>query len=278
MTSNPHDHDSSDSGNADTGIVDSLGDPAGISVTETARETDNAAWLDDFTIELRLLEVPGAAIGDAVASVREFLADSGARAEESFGSAARYAVELDLPTLPDAGKSITEALLTNGIGLIGLVVLGYTAYPLAGGDDGLAVRLWMVVSLGVTLLVLGLLPRIVSVLLRARNRPRTVGLIVAGVSFGGFGPVLLSVWWGQAVLFSVPALPVAIGAGILLLAPAIWNQVHQNLQADLIIEPGTGAPTLPSLGVRLFAVGANWIMVIYGAISFVLIFALYPNN
>lgn len=266
MTSNPIDHDSSDS------------DTAGIRLAEAARETDNAAWLDDFTIELRLLEVPGAAIGDAVASAREFLSDSGARAEESFGSAARYAVELDLPTLPEDKSSNREVLLTNGIGLIGLVVLGQTSYPLAGGDDGLAVRLWMVVSLGVTLLLLGLMPRVVSVLVRARNRPLTVGLIVAGVSFGGIGPVLLSVWWGQAVLLSIPALPVAIGAGILLLAPAIWNQVRHNLQKDLIIEPGTGAATLPSRGVRLLAVGANWIMVVYGAISFVLTFALYPSN
>ncbi|WP_104191405.1 hypothetical protein [Cryobacterium sp. Y82] len=39
--------------------------PAGIRLTETARETDNAAWLEQFTLELRLLEVPGDAIGDA---------------------------------------------------------------------------------------------------------------------------------------------------------------------------------------------------------------------
>ncbi|TFD62149.1 hypothetical protein E3T39_03885 [Cryobacterium suzukii] len=266
MTSNPLDHDTSDS------------EPAGIRLAEAARETDNAAWLDDLTIELRLLDVPGTAIGDAVASAREFLADSGARAEESFGSPARYAVELDLPTLPEDKSSNREVLLTSGIGVIGLGVLGQTAYPLAGGDDGLAVRLWMVVSLGATILLLGLIPRVIPVLLRARTRPRTVGLIAAGISFCGFCPVLLSVWWGQVVLFSVPALPVAIGAGILLLAPAIWNQLRQNLQDDPIIEPGTNAAPVLSRGVRLLVVGVNWIMVVYGAISFVLTFALYPNN
>ena len=51
-----------------------------------------------------------------------------------------------------------------------------------------------------------------------------------------------------------------------------------NPEDDLIIEPATGAATLPSRGVRLLAVGANWIMVVYGAISFVLFLALYPNN
>lgn len=44
-----------------------------------APETQNAAWLDSLAIELRLIDVSGVSIGDAVASAREFLADSGER-------------------------------------------------------------------------------------------------------------------------------------------------------------------------------------------------------
>ena len=240
------------------------------------RDTENEKWLEGLTIELRLLDVSGAAIGDAVASAREFLADAGTSAEESFGSPKRYAAELDLPAVATAKTN--EVALTTGIGVIGLVVLGQTSFPLAGGDDDLAVRVWMLVSLVAMALMLPLIPRVIPVLLRARSRPLVVGMIFAGIVFGGAGPVLLSVWWGQAVLFTVPALPVAIGAGILLVVPAIWNQVRHNLSDDPILEPGAESDQRPSLGSRLFVVVTNWMLVFYGAVSFVLIFVLYPDN
>ena len=240
------------------------------------RDIENEKWLEGLTIELRLLDVSGAAIGDAVASAREFLADAGTSAEESFGSPKRYAAELDLPAVATAKTN--EAALTTGIGVIGLVVFGQTSFPLAGGDDDLAVRVWMLVSLVAMALMLPLIPRVIPVLLRARSRPLVVGMIFAGIVFGGAGPVLLSVWWGQAVLFTVPALPVAIGAGILLVVPAIWNQVRHNLSDDPILEPGAESDQRPSLGSRLFVVVTNWMLVFYGAVSFVLIFVLYPDN
>ncbi len=301
MTSNHHDHDSSDSGRtaggpagsggaaasdvvystaneerAVAGSAGSISGPAGIRSAETERESANAAWLDDFTIELRLLEVSGSLIGDAVASAGEFLEDSGTTAEESFGSAQRYAAELDLPAVAKAKTN--EVLLMSGIGVIGLVVLGQTAFPLAGGDDGLVVRVWLLVSLVAMALILSLIPRAIPVLLRARSRPLVLGMIFAGIVFGGAGPVLLSVWQGQTVLFTVPALPVAIAAGILLVVPAIWNQVRHNLSDDPILEPGAEPDQRPSLGSRLFIVVTNWILVFYGAVSIVLVFVLYPDN
>jgi len=241
-------------------------------------EVDNEAWLESLIIELRLLDVSGQDIGDAVASAREFLSDSGTLAEESFGDPTRYAAELGLRAVPRARSSMREVLLTSGIGVIGLVVLGQAAFPLAGGDDDFDVRVWMVAFLGALVLLLSLIPRVIPVLLRARSRPLTVGLILAGIVFGGFGPVLLSVWWGQAVLFSVPALPVAVGAGILLLAPAAWNHVRHTLRDDPIIEPGESARARPSVRSRILILGTNWMLVIYGAVSLVLTFALYPHQ
>ena len=240
------------------------------------RDTENEKWLEDLTIELRLLDVSGAAIGDAVASAREFLADAGTSAEESFGSPKGYAAELDLPA--GATAKTNEVALTTGIGVIGLVVLGQMSFPLASGDDDLAVRVWMLVSLVAMALMLPLIPRVIPVLLRARSRPVVLGMIFAGIVFGGAGPVLLSVWWGQAVLFTVPALPIAIGAGILLVGPSIWNQVRHNLSDDPILKPGAESDQRPSLGSRFFVVVTNWMLVFYGAGSFVLIVVFSPDN
>ena len=261
MTDNPLDHEQSST-----------------DVAEVTREADNTAWLEDLTVELRLLDVSGTDIGDAVASAREFLADSGTTATESFGGAADYAAELQLPALPQAKSQVSEVLVTSGIGIIGLVVLGQAVWPLAGGDDDLTVKVYMLVSLAVTLAVLPLLPRVVPMLLRARTRPLVFGMIMAGVVFGGVGPVVLSVWQGQGVVFTVPALPVAIAAGAALLAPAIWNQMRQTLRADPIVEPGAEAPKRPPLWVRLFLGSVNWMMVFYGFGGTVLTFVLYPDQ
>lgn len=56
----------------------------------SARRT-NDAWIVDFTLALRLRSVRGDAIGDAVAVVREHLADSGENATEAFGDPRSYA-------------------------------------------------------------------------------------------------------------------------------------------------------------------------------------------
>ena len=65
-------------------------DPDNGSTDIRSNAIDDATWFDEFTIELRLLGVRGDAIGDALASAREFLADSGTSALECFGSPKRY--------------------------------------------------------------------------------------------------------------------------------------------------------------------------------------------
>ena len=52
---------------------------------------DHRAWLDELTLELRLKDVGGRDIGDAVASAREFLSDAGVPAREVFGAPRVYA-------------------------------------------------------------------------------------------------------------------------------------------------------------------------------------------
>lgn len=54
----------------------------------------DAAWRDDLVLELRLHDVPGDAIGAAVAEVEAHCLDSGQSAEEAFGDARAYGAEL----------------------------------------------------------------------------------------------------------------------------------------------------------------------------------------
>ncbi|MDJ0377487.1 hypothetical protein [Cryobacterium sp. PH31-L1] len=156
MTSNPRDPDNSMSGSAEADAR-----AAGIRLAETEREATTTAWLEQLTLELRLLDVPGDAIGDAVASAREFLIDSGARADESFGSPKSYAAKLDLPTVPLAQGAKGNLLLNSGMGAVGLVVLAQAVLPLAGGDDLLVVKVWMLLSLAGMILALALVPLLI---------------------------------------------------------------------------------------------------------------------
>jgi hypothetical protein len=58
-------------------------------------------WAEDFVIELRLLGVQGARIGDALSEVESHCEESGENATQAFGDPADYARNLQLPPQSD---------------------------------------------------------------------------------------------------------------------------------------------------------------------------------
>jgi hypothetical protein len=234
------------------------------------RDTENEKWLEGLTIELRLLDVNGTRIGDAVATAREFLADSGALAEESFGSARRYAAELSLPATADAAKGVWGAALRSGVGLLGLMALIETVVPLRHQTDvtfGLGVVLITIAVLAIIAFLPRLLPIIdVRIFSHGKGRAFVEGAAVGLVTTLVFA--LISLWSADRIVFSVPALPVFIVAIVLLIAPPLWAQFHHSYQADPIVPPGSASADTPrvSIGIRLFLVATNWLLVISGVI------------
>ncbi|MHA7270621.1 hypothetical protein [Arthrobacter sp. HLT1-20] len=93
----------------------------------SARDHAEQEWLDELILELRIREVTGAAIGETVASVKEFMADSRTPPLEEFGTARDYANTLDLPTIP-AGKT-RNAVLRAGIGIAGFFGFNVAMLP-----------------------------------------------------------------------------------------------------------------------------------------------------
>lgn len=86
-------------------------------------------WLDELTVELRFRNVTGEAIGDTLASVQEFVADSGQTPQAEFGSPQQYAQTLDLPTSP-AGET-RKTIIRSGFGIVGFMVFNLTITPWA---------------------------------------------------------------------------------------------------------------------------------------------------
>lgn len=112
----------------------------------STRGSVDEEWLDELIRELRIRNVTGAAIGDATASVREFLHDSGRTPQAEFGSPRDYADTLELPTMP-AGAT-RNAVVRAGIGIAGFLGFNLTIEPWLGHEQlamNLPELLWMLV-------------------------------------------------------------------------------------------------------------------------------------
>lgn len=77
-------------------------------------------WAEAFLLELRLRDVPGRAIGDALTEVESHCVESGEPAAEAFGDPTAYARSLDLPTTTDPlafslGTALRWVLQSTGL-------------------------------------------------------------------------------------------------------------------------------------------------------------------
>ncbi len=173
-------------------------------------------WTDIFIMELRVRRVPGPAIGDAVASVRELIADSGQSAEEAFGTPRHYADSLALPA---AGNLREQALRTVAIPVLGL--FAFLVFTLAASawlkDEPilLSAPQLVLMAVPVVLTLLFTWPFYARSVIRQGWLP-VVLVLVAGAcgALSGFvAPASATDAW-----LVVPALPVIIAAACVMLA------------------------------------------------------------
>lgn len=226
--------------------------------TGAAANPDQATqrWFDDFTVELRMLDVPGDAVGDAVASAREFLTDSGDTPQEAFGHPREYAESLDLPRSPASPSAMAALLVPTCLGL-----LGFFAVAAAVSSADASVR----VTLSGLLLVL-------SGLALAACAPLLMGFLIrgsvwrAGISGAAVfsAQLVLGLLAGEVVLFTLPAVPTALTGGTVLLATSLWAQFRTGTTDDPIRTPLSPAPH-SSFGLTLLEVLGNWMLFLAAA-------------
>lgn len=191
---------------------------------------DRQRWLDELVVELRLLDVDGRAIGDAVASAREFLVDAQVPAEQAFGSPREYAQELDLR--PQArGDGLRRTVVVAAVDVLGFLAFVFAAGPAWRGerfdlDTGTAV-------LVLTVIVLVLLtPRMLPVVLRAT--PWRIGLGAAAV-FAFQVAVVFQL--GDVRLVSMPAWPLAVLGMVVLIASLVRAWRTRAELDDPVVDP-----------------------------------------
>ncbi len=202
-------------------------------------------WADAFVLEMRLRDVHGTVIGDALAEVDSHCADSGEGARETFGDPVAYARSLDLPRMPDAGwRGLVPVLVPVGVQLAGMYAVASSARPWRLGEP---VQITLQDVLGALVLILAIAALVVwaDQILRAFvARP-----IVAAVGFGVVtaAVVLPAVLFGfSQPMGTVPPL-VALGAGVLLLAVGCLLEIRRReTDADPVVDPRSAPEPEPT--------------------------------
>lgn len=225
-------------------------------------------WIDLFIIELRVRGVRGAAIGDAVASVREFVADSGQTAEDAFGPARDYAASLDLPAT-DPRRQMLQSIVLPVLGLLAFLVFSTATTAWFAGDP-VRVSAAQVAFLAVPVFLSALFA--FPSYLRAALEKRwllVVLVLVAGVS--GVLAALLAPSSSADAWLTVPPLPVLLGAMAVMIALSVVGTVVvlRSHDDDEITDPLEAAGAAKPAGRwRAFVLLTNWLFPILAVLIF----------
>jgi len=232
---------------------------------------DQRAWIDETVVELRLRDVRGEAIGDAVAQVESHCADSGERPQQAFGDPREYARRLEFS--PDdlvdgSPREWIRAFTPVITGLVGFsvfldvvtAVLRHEPVVVSRGD---------VVAAAAFVVLLVALTRFLRAMLES---PLNTALM-----FGGAGCLLVA----PPMLWRTPVAAVPWWAGLLVAVPALAASVvtarSQRDQGDPVVVPfegdryGSGS----SRHATARRVATEWVFVIASVVVGLLLWALY---
>lgn len=230
-------------------------------------------WIENFTVELRLRRVPGPAIGDAVASVRELLADSGQSAEEAFGDAREYSDSLDLPTT-NRGEHAVRAVVLPVLGLFTFLVFSLASSAWFNQDPVLvSVPQALLLAIPVLLTLMFAFPFYPRAVIRQRWLPVVLMLGVGATSALAalVAPASASDAW---LVFS--ALPLLVGTAIVLVVLSVIGTVATLRSRDdvEIVEPLQARDEMKGpRSVHPLLMVVNWLFPLIAVVVFTMTWA-----
>lgn len=227
-------------------------------------------WIDLFILELRMRHVSGAAIGDAVASVQELLADSGQSAEEAFGSAQEYASSLELPVMNPRQQALQVVFLPV-LGLFAFLVFALASAAWFTGDLVLlSAPQAALLTVPVILTAMFSFPFYPRAVFRRRWLPvvlvMVAGLVSAAAAF--LAPSTADDAW---LTFS--AFPLLIGTMCALVILSVIGTVAtvRSGDGDEIVDPSRVQDGMkPRRGRRAFLIFVNWLFPLLAIVIFAL--------
>ena len=171
-------------------------------------------WLEDFIVELRLRDVPGALIGDAVSTVEAHLKDTGEQPRDAFGPPGEYADNLDLPGRRSGGAAVWAGRAAG--------VAAFTVLPFAITAVFTRAEFEVTPLLLLLILVACAALVVIAVNLDAIVRSWAIwqsGLLGMGIALAYAAAIGLA---PEVVLLRLPAIPTLIGAGLAVVGFIWW--------------------------------------------------------
>jgi hypothetical protein len=225
------------------------------------QETTNKKWFDEFVLELRLRQVPGEAIGDAVASARELLIDTGQRAEEAFGPARGYAAELEMPTAPKY-EWVRKALWPSLLGLLAFLLFNQAVVPWVRSDVML-VSPAQAAFLATPLVVIAFLPLYIAAAVR---RIWLLMLLVAVCALSGLLSGVLAPTTRADAWLALNPLPWLIGSAATMVVLSFVTTIRSlSADSDDIIDPSNNTSNNDARKKPVMLI-TNWLFPIFALV------------
>ncbi len=194
-------------------------------MTPQDRRTD-ADWETGFVTELRMLDVDGRRIGDALEEVRAHCAESGEAPAAAFGDPAAYARSLALPAEP-ARLGSTVVLALVGLAGMQLTLTSLMAWLAA---EPYALTTGLLVAAALVVLVVVLAARHLRAVVERPVRSIVVGALALAAAVAA-GELL------TAAVVRLPAPPVMALGIAMLLGSAVIEHRGADRAADPVVSP-----------------------------------------
>ena len=209
-------------------------------------------WRDAFVLELRLQDVRGDRIGDALTLVDEHCTDSGESPEEAFGDPVSYARET-AGSVPADQRVRRPSPVATGLAASGLTL---AVHALLSGVTGLTqgepatISAGSLVAAGVAGVLVALITHFFATLVRPGRR-----VILFAVVWVGTGAVLLPQALIRGTVLDGPAWVFLLAAVVL--GAAVWGQLRSP-RSDAVRDPRDGADLVPA--PRWLALMSRWLL------------------
>lgn len=216
-------------------------------------------WLDELTLELRLKDVSGRSIGDALATVREFLADSGQSPEEAFGTPRVYAAELCGSAITPIRKDLKSTVSLSTANL--MVFLVFTA-AMAPWLEGARLLLsgWQLTGMAFLAALVLALPLYLTFLLR--HFWALVAVPVVGGTAGVLSATLTPKVASDAFLDLPPGPVLAISAALMVAISLAGTVSALREDPDPVVGPLDTTPP-KTLKSRVAEILIRWLFPIF---------------
>ena len=222
-------------------------------------------WCDDFVLELRLRDVPGARIGDHLAEVESHCIETGVDPEDAFGDPAEYAHEVAAADAPAKDQGVLRISLISLAALLVFLTGGDATDRWARGE-ALSFNLAELICLGLLAAGLAALPAVIAPVLR---RPRFGIAFITGLLLVGALRAVAGLLPLEPILDSIPAAPVSVGAFVILCGLSAL-EMRELADDDRVTSP-LRAPSSARPPARRGTALIAWILpiayVLLGAVS-----------